>query len=159
MSLIKHYAMKKYRGVKIGYNYIFLISALDGGEWPASLPGRFIPVEGKTSTIECQKLCGPHSESERIGEEQNPCFPQILSSDRLASSTVTKPVMIVRSTCHDSEFKSLLRITMWQKSMHGELDCGVVRLVSKNFLWGTEESHEGHQYIHLPVRFKSGIPF
>jgi hypothetical protein len=37
--------MKKYRGVEV-----FLISALVGGEWPASLSGRFTPVERALGT-------------------------------------------------------------------------------------------------------------
>jgi hypothetical protein len=39
---MKHYAMKPYGGVDIQI-HIFLTSALVGGEWPASRPGRFTP--------------------------------------------------------------------------------------------------------------------
>jgi hypothetical protein len=39
LNLIKHYAMKAYGGVDV-YIHIFLTSALVGGEWSASRPGR-----------------------------------------------------------------------------------------------------------------------
>jgi hypothetical protein len=47
--LIKHYAMKAYGGVDI-YIHIFLTSALAGGEWSASRPGRFTPGERAPGT-------------------------------------------------------------------------------------------------------------
>jgi hypothetical protein len=40
--LIMHYAMKAYGGVDV-WLHIFLTSALVGGEWSASHPGRFTP--------------------------------------------------------------------------------------------------------------------
>jgi hypothetical protein len=42
LNLIKHYAMRAYGGVDVSI-HIFLTSALLGGEWSASRPGRFIP--------------------------------------------------------------------------------------------------------------------
>jgi hypothetical protein len=42
LNLIKHYAMKAYGGVDV-YIHIFLTSAVVGGEWSASRPGRFTP--------------------------------------------------------------------------------------------------------------------
>jgi hypothetical protein len=42
LNLIKHYAMKAYGGVDV-YIHIFLTSALVGGEWSTSRPGRFTP--------------------------------------------------------------------------------------------------------------------
>jgi hypothetical protein len=36
--------MKAYGGVEV-YIHVFLTSALDGGEWSASRPGRFTPGE------------------------------------------------------------------------------------------------------------------
>jgi hypothetical protein len=41
---MKHYAMKTYREVDV-LIHIFLTSALLGGEWLVSLPGRFTPGE------------------------------------------------------------------------------------------------------------------
>jgi len=40
MCVIKHQAKKTYRGVELQL-HIFIISALDGGEWSASRPGGF----------------------------------------------------------------------------------------------------------------------
>jgi hypothetical protein len=45
-----------------------LISALDGGEWSASRPGRFTPREIAPGT---QWLCGPQSRSGRYEEDTN----------------------------------------------------------------------------------------
>jgi hypothetical protein len=42
LNLIKDYAMKEYGGVDVEI-HIFLTSALVGGEWLASRPGRFTP--------------------------------------------------------------------------------------------------------------------
>jgi hypothetical protein len=38
LNLIKHYAMMTYVGADV-YIHVFLTSALDGDEWPASRPG------------------------------------------------------------------------------------------------------------------------
>jgi hypothetical protein len=50
LCLIKHYAMKTYGGSG-GIAPPFSTSALDGGEWSASRPGRFIPGEIAPSTL------------------------------------------------------------------------------------------------------------
>jgi hypothetical protein len=48
-----------------------LTSALDGGEWSASRPGRFIP-KGKSPWYPLdERLGGPQSGSGRGGEEKN----------------------------------------------------------------------------------------
>jgi hypothetical protein len=39
-ALTEHHAMKTYWGVEL-WLHVFLTSALDGGEWSASRPGRF----------------------------------------------------------------------------------------------------------------------
>jgi hypothetical protein len=44
-----HYAMKVYGGVDV-YTHVFYISALAGGEWSASLPGRFTAGERDPGT-------------------------------------------------------------------------------------------------------------
>jgi hypothetical protein len=46
---IKHYAMKAYGGMDVSIN-IFLTSALAGGEWSASRPGRFTPGDRAPGT-------------------------------------------------------------------------------------------------------------
>jgi hypothetical protein len=49
LCLTKHHAMKTYWGVEV-WLYTFLTSALDGGEWSASQPGRFTPNERAPGT-------------------------------------------------------------------------------------------------------------
>jgi hypothetical protein len=48
-SILKYHAMKTRGGVEIQLHE-FLISALDGGEWSASHPGRFTPGERAPGT-------------------------------------------------------------------------------------------------------------
>jgi hypothetical protein len=47
--LTQHHAMKAYWGVEV-YIHEFLTSALDGGEWSGSRPGRFTPRERAPGT-------------------------------------------------------------------------------------------------------------
>jgi hypothetical protein len=50
----------------------FLISALDGREWPASRPGRIASGETAPGTHPLnRRLGGPQSRSGRCGEEKN----------------------------------------------------------------------------------------
>jgi hypothetical protein len=56
--------MKTYWGVEV-YLDAFLTSALDGGEWSTSLPGRFTPRE------RAPILGGPQSRTGRGGDEKN----------------------------------------------------------------------------------------
>jgi hypothetical protein len=49
VRLTKHHAMEAYEGVDPQI-HIFLISALVGGEWSASRPGRFTPGEAALGT-------------------------------------------------------------------------------------------------------------
>jgi hypothetical protein len=44
LALSEHHTTKAYWGVEVQL-HAFLTSALDGGEWSASRPGRFTPVE------------------------------------------------------------------------------------------------------------------
>jgi hypothetical protein len=56
--------MNAYGGVNV-YIHIFLTSALAGGEWSASRPGRFTSGD----RILDRRLGGPQSQSGRLGEE------------------------------------------------------------------------------------------
>jgi hypothetical protein len=49
MYLTKHYAMKTYGGTDL-WILVFFILALVGGEWSATLPGRFNPGESVPGT-------------------------------------------------------------------------------------------------------------
>jgi hypothetical protein len=51
--------------------HAFLTSALDGGEWSASRPGRFIPSERAPWYQLDRRLGGPQSPSGRGGGEKN----------------------------------------------------------------------------------------
>jgi hypothetical protein len=44
----------------------FLKSVLDGGEWPDSLPGRFIPEEGAPSIHRIGGWVGPRAGSDSV---------------------------------------------------------------------------------------------
>jgi hypothetical protein len=59
--------MEAYGGVHVVI-HIFLTSALDGGEWSASLPGRFTPGKEPRYPLD-RRLGGPQSRSGRRGEE------------------------------------------------------------------------------------------
>jgi hypothetical protein len=50
LFLTEYYEMRAYWGVEVQF-HAFLTSALEGGEWSASRPGRFIPVERAPVTI------------------------------------------------------------------------------------------------------------
>jgi hypothetical protein len=61
--------MKAYGGLDV-QTHVFLISALDGGEWSVSRPSRFTP-EGKNPRYPLERrLCGPQSRSGRREEEK-----------------------------------------------------------------------------------------
>jgi hypothetical protein len=63
--------MKAYWGLEVQLRTHSLTSALDGGEWSASPPGRFTP-QGKNLWYSLdRRLGGPQSHSERGGEEKN----------------------------------------------------------------------------------------
>jgi hypothetical protein len=61
--------MKAYGGVEVKI-YIFLTSALAGGKWSASRPGRFTPRGRKPGYPLDRRLGGPQKKSERHGEEK-----------------------------------------------------------------------------------------
>jgi hypothetical protein len=60
VKVIKHYAMKAYEGVDV-YIHVFLTSALVGGEWLASRPGRFTPGERDPGTHWAGGWVGPRA--------------------------------------------------------------------------------------------------
>jgi hypothetical protein len=49
LFITEHHVMKTYWGIG-GQLHVFLTSALDGGEWPASRPSRFTPRERVSGT-------------------------------------------------------------------------------------------------------------
>jgi hypothetical protein len=71
-------------GVEV-YVHVSLTSALDGGEWLTSRPGRFIP--GKEPLYPWNRRLGePQSRSGRFGEEKNP-----MSLPGLEPRSVSRP--------------------------------------------------------------------
>jgi hypothetical protein len=58
--LTKHHVMKAYWGVEV-YLYSFLTSALDGGKWSASRPGRFTAREKASGTHRIGGWVGPRA--------------------------------------------------------------------------------------------------
>jgi hypothetical protein len=70
LCLTKHRSMKTYWGSG-GIAPRNLTSALDGGEWSASRPGRFCTRERAPWYPLVRGLGGPQSRSERGGEEKN----------------------------------------------------------------------------------------
>jgi hypothetical protein len=57
---MKHYAMKAYGGVDV-WIHIFLTSALAGGEWSISRPGRFTPRVRASGTHLIRGSVGPRA--------------------------------------------------------------------------------------------------
>jgi hypothetical protein len=69
-NLAKHHAMKTYWDIG-GISTPSLTSALDGGKWSASRPGRFTP-QGKSPWYPLyRRLDGPQSRSGHCVEEKN----------------------------------------------------------------------------------------
>jgi hypothetical protein len=66
--------MKTYWGVEVQL-HAFLTSALDGGEWSASRPGRFTPQGMNPWYLLDRMLGGPQSRSGCGGEEKNSQTP------------------------------------------------------------------------------------
>jgi hypothetical protein len=84
--LIKHYAMKAY-GRENVLIHIFLISALVGGEWSASRPGRFTPGERAPGTHWIGRWLGPTDGLDDV-EERKFC----LWWDSNSETSVVQPV-------------------------------------------------------------------
>jgi hypothetical protein len=70
LLLAEHNAMKTYWGWRYSSTHS-LTSALDGGEWSTSRPGRFTPRERAPWYPLDSRLGGPQSRSGRGGEEKN----------------------------------------------------------------------------------------
>jgi hypothetical protein len=95
----KHQAVKKYCGVEVGYNCIFL--AQDGVSDQFNVPVTLFRWKETIAPLDV-KLCGPHSESGRVGEEKRPGLSGMLKHAQSSRSPVTKPVMIVVSAMTQS---------------------------------------------------------
>jgi hypothetical protein len=86
--------MKTYEGVDV-YFHIFLASALVGGEWSASPPGRFTPGKEPPVPLD-RRLGGPQSQSEQRGEEiiLDPTGTRTLTSRSSSPSPVAIPTTL-----------------------------------------------------------------
>jgi hypothetical protein len=71
--------MKTYWGVEV-YLHVFLISALDEGEWLASRPGRFTPRERAAGTHQVRGWVSPRASLDMVSKSQPVIEPR--SSDR-----------------------------------------------------------------------------
>jgi hypothetical protein len=58
LCLVKYHAMKTYVGMEVQLHTL-LTSAIDGGKWSVSRPGRFIPSEGLPVTRGIGGWVGP----------------------------------------------------------------------------------------------------
>jgi hypothetical protein len=89
LCLIKHYAMKAYGEMDV-WIHIFLTSALVGGEWSPSRPGRFTAREWSPSTHGIGCWVGPRA-----------------SLDDMEKGNLSRPLKWI----HNSFLLSLQRIT------------------------------------------------
>jgi len=60
-------------GVEV-YHHLFLTSELDGGEWSASRPGLFIPIEGAPGTHFIGDWVGPRAGLDAVVKRKIPRF-------------------------------------------------------------------------------------
>jgi hypothetical protein len=72
-ALTEHHAIKAYWGN--GGIAHSLISALDGGEWSASRPGRFTPRERAPGTLWIGGLVGPRAVLDAVVKRKIPSPP------------------------------------------------------------------------------------
>jgi hypothetical protein len=89
---VLNYAMKAQVGVDV-WIHIFLTSALAGGEWSASCPGRFT-----LGTHWIEGLGGPQRRSGQFGEEKI----LDLTGNRIPEPSVVQPV-----TSHYTDYATL----------------------------------------------------
>jgi hypothetical protein len=85
--LVNHHVMKPYWVVEV-YLHAFLTSALDGGEWSASLPGRFTPGERTLSTHRIGGWMGPRTGLDPVVKRKIPSPCRESNPDRPARSLV-----------------------------------------------------------------------
>jgi hypothetical protein len=71
LFLIEHHTMKAY-WESGGIAHALLTSALDGGEWSASLPGRFTPRER-------ERVIYTVGNPEEVLEDHNPLLAELIS--------------------------------------------------------------------------------
>jgi hypothetical protein len=87
LCLTKHHAMETYGRVEV-YTHA-LISALNGGEWWALLPGRFNPAERVPSNHCIGGWMGPRATLDAVAKRKNPCSYRWSNPDRSGRSLVT----------------------------------------------------------------------
>jgi hypothetical protein len=90
-----HFAMKAYGGVDVESNN-FLTSALVGGEWSVSRPGRFTPAERAPSTHWKEGWVGPRSSLDDV-EKRKILTPAGLELRPLCSPTFSQSLYRRRS--------------------------------------------------------------
>jgi hypothetical protein len=91
LCLIKHHAVKMYWGVE-GHLHTFLASALDGGEWSASRPGRLTPRERAPGTHWIGDWVSPRAVLDMVMKRKIP-------SPRRESNPRTPIVLFVAQRC------------------------------------------------------------
>jgi hypothetical protein len=72
LHLIKHHATKTF-GEMEAQLHAFLTSALDGGEWSASRPGRLIAGERAPGTHGIGGWVGLRAGLDEVAKRKNPC--------------------------------------------------------------------------------------
>jgi hypothetical protein len=85
--------------------YSFLTSALHGGEWSTSHPGRFHPGKENQHAMNWRPG-GPQSRSRRFGEEKTLVHAETGTADGPARSAVDVPTVARRTTLTCSHQKS-----------------------------------------------------
>jgi hypothetical protein len=68
MQFIKHHSIKTYGGMEV-WPHALLMTAVNGGKWPASRPSRFTPRKEPLVSTE-RKLGGRLSTSRRLWERR-----------------------------------------------------------------------------------------
>jgi hypothetical protein len=93
--LTKHHAVKRYGGIEVQLHHA-LTSALDGGEWSASRPGRFTTGDRTPSTHWIEVWVGLRAGLDAVVKRRIPRSCRVSNSDRPARSPVTIPTELSR---------------------------------------------------------------